>query len=49
MRKMLFLALMLFSAVGAMAQIQFEEGSLKEALAKAKAENKLVMVIGSTT
>lgn len=46
---MLFIALMLFSAVGAMAQIKFEESTLKEALAKAKAENKLVMVIGSTT
>lgn len=49
MKKLFFAALMLFSAGSVMAQIQFESGSLKDALAKAKAENKLVMAIGSAT
>lgn len=49
MKKLLFFAFALFVSGSAMAQIQFESSSLKEALAKAKAENKLVMAIGSAT
>lgn len=49
MKKLLFFAFALFVSGSAMAQIQFESGSLKEALAKAKTENKLVMAIGSAT
>lgn len=39
-------ALCSFSAMG---QVVYQKMSLDEAIAKAKAENKLVMVIASTT
>lgn len=48
--KKLFLAIALILATsGVMAQVTFEESNLKEAIAKAKAEKKMVMVIGSAT
>lgn len=48
--KKLFLAVALIFATNLlMAQVAFEESNLKEAIAKAKAEKKMVMVIGSAT
>ena len=45
MRKLLLLAVMLIAAVCVNAQgLKLEEGTFKEALAKAKAENKLVFM-----
>ena len=49
MKKLLFTLVMLFTVSGLMAQVKFEEGNLKDAIAKAKAENKLVIVMGSAT
>ena len=40
---------MLFVTSSVMAQVEFENGSLKDAIVKAKADNKLVMVMGSAT
>lgn len=48
--KKLFLAIALILVTnGLMAQVKFEESNLKTAIEKAKAENKMVMVIGSAT
>lgn len=44
MKKAILLAALFFTVQYAAAQINFEKGSVAEALAKAKAENKLVMV-----
>jgi thiol:disulfide interchange protein len=44
MKKAILLVALFFTAQYAAAQINFEKGSVAEVLAKAKAENKLVMV-----
>ena len=49
MKKLFFAVAMLFLSSSVMAQVEFENGSLKEAIAKAKADNKLIMVMGSAT
>ena len=49
MRKIFFGLLFVLLTQMVNAQVSLYEGSLSEALAKAKKENKLVMVIGSTT
>ena len=48
--KRVFLAVVaLLVSSSLMAQVQFESGNLKDAIAKANADNKLVMIMGSTT
>ena len=49
MKKLFFAVVMLLASSSLMAQVQFETGNLKEAIAKAKAENKIVMIMGSAT
>lgn len=49
MKKVFFAIVMMFATSSLMAQVTFESGSLKDAVAKAKAEGKMVMVIGSAT
>ena len=49
MKKIFHVVVMLLISSSLMAQVKFEQGDLKEAIAKAKAENKLVMIMGSAT
>lgn len=49
MRKLLLIATFVVCSLATMAQVTFFEGSLKEAIAKAKSENKTVIAMGSTT
>ena len=49
MRKLLFIMMTLLVSSNVMAQVQFESGNLKESIAKAKAENKIVMIMCSAT
>lgn len=49
MKKISFVLLFLLVSVSAMAQVKFQDLAIKEAVAKAKAENKLVMILASTT
>lgn len=49
MEKILFVVLCLLATTNLMAQMVFTEAPLKEAIAQAKKEDKIVMVIASTT
>ena len=49
MKKIFYVVVMLLITSSVMAQVKFEPGNLKEAIAKAKAENKIVMIMGSAT
>ena len=49
MKRIFSVIVMLLISSSLMAQVQFETGNLKEAIAKAKAENKLVMIMASAT
>lgn len=49
MRRLFLVTAFLMSSIAVMAQVKFFNGSIKEAMKKAKAENKNIMVLASTT
>ena len=50
MKKIIFfVAAILLTSSSLMAQMKFETGNLTESIAKAKSENKLVMIMVSST
>lgn len=49
MKKLFLVAAFFICSVAAMAQVSFFSGSLKEAVEKAKKENKKVLVLASAT
>lgn len=49
MKKIFFAIVILFMSSSLMAQVQFESKSLKESVVKAKAENKIVIIMASAT
>lgn len=49
MKKLFLVATFLVCTIAAMAQVNFFKGTLKEAIEKAKNENKTVIVLASAT
>lgn len=49
MKKIFLICTMWLLSLASIAQVKFFEGSLNDAIAKAKAEKKLVLIMGSAT
>lgn len=49
MKKLFLVTAFLVSSIAVMAQVKFFDGTIKEAMKKAKTENKNIVVLASTT